>query len=94
PPAFILSQDQTLRKKIQTPPTQHGKTRYTMAPNSNPAIKNPTTNNHKSSHSPSGSYYRYKTIGINKHDTLLRSQTTDTYQTSIENHFSISALAT
>ncbi|MBB5512702.1 hypothetical protein HD598_001389 [Neomicrococcus aestuarii] len=54
-----------------------------MAPNSNPAIKNQqqTQNGFIIS-----SYYR-KNFGINKHDTLLRSQTTDISQTSTDNSF-------
>ncbi|WP_344118414.1 hypothetical protein, partial [Neomicrococcus aestuarii] len=54
-----------------------------------PSNKKPTTNPKRIHHQQ----LLPKNFGINKHDTLLRSQTTDTYRVSFENHFSISAAA-
>jgi small-conductance mechanosensitive channel len=76
PPAFILSQDQTLRKKIQTQHKPTGKRRTHAAQNSKPAKKPATTQNAATNKSTN-----QKTIGINKHGTLLSSQTTEASST-------------
>ena len=73
PPAFILSQDQTLRKKIRTQHKPPGKRRTHAAQNSKPA-KKPATPHRSGMTSKSTNQ---KTIGINKHGTLLSSQTTE-----------------
>jgi hypothetical protein len=74
PPAFILSQDQTLRKCITDTRTPPGKTGNTPAQNSKPAKK---TSHHTKVRQPANSTNQ-KTIGINKLGTLLSSQTTGT----------------
>jgi hypothetical protein len=70
PPAFVLSQDQTLRQKNEkTPghPTTKQDTRTIQAD----TVTHPTEAERATANQPN------KTFGINKHGTLLSSQTTD-----------------
>ena len=76
PPAFILSQDQTLRSKTknetQPPPPE---ITAKAAANLKPAENQTTT--HGGAQWPGKNSTNQKTIGINKLGTLLSSQTTD-----------------
>jgi hypothetical protein len=77
PPAFILSQDQTLRKCITDTTTPTRKKSRSAAPNSKPAKKDPPPpiGSRKAIIQPIKKQSASKKLG-----TLLSSQTTDTYR--------------
>jgi hypothetical protein len=79
PPAFILSQDQTLRKCITDTNTPTRKKSGHAAPNSKPAKKTAPNHPQQAGQEPSIQPIK-KQSASKKLGTLLSSQTTDTYR--------------
>jgi hypothetical protein len=82
PPAFVLSQDQTLRKNLRTPRAPPGKTGNRPGHQIQTRPKN-TVHATGAAHT---AINQPKKIGINKHGTLLSSQTTGRRKPSGKNN--------